>query len=196
MSLKHGLLGLLSSCPMTGYQLDKKFKETLRYFWQAKTSQIYRELDAMEQKGWLTSERVIQDEKPNKRVYSITEEGRTVFRSWLSSHEAENTMSIKSSFLMRIFFARETGKEQTLDLLRSFRGECLALNKDMDALKEDFDRWESACGGSDEVMYRKLTALYGEIIGRARLEWAEKCINTLEATSVNPLLGDFRGKLS
>jgi len=71
MSLKHGLLGLLNYGSMTGYELDKAFKDSLSFFWQAKNSQIYRELDAMERCGWLTSERVIQNQKPNKRVYSI-----------------------------------------------------------------------------------------------------------------------------
>ncbi len=84
MSLKHGMLGLLINGPRSGYDLDRVFKDSLAFFWPAKTSQIYRELDAMERKGWLTSERVIQSEKPNKRVYSITEEGRREFRDWLS----------------------------------------------------------------------------------------------------------------
>ena len=68
MSLKHGLLGLLNYSSMTGYELDKAFKVSLSFFWQAKTSQIYRELDAMETNGWLSSQRIIQSEKPNKRV--------------------------------------------------------------------------------------------------------------------------------
>ncbi|MDR2589569.1 MAG: PadR family transcriptional regulator, partial [Oscillospiraceae bacterium] len=89
MSLKHGLLGLLNyDGPMTGYDLDKEFKRSLGYFWYAKQQQIYRELDEMEIKGWLTSERVIQNEKPNKRVYSITEDGKTEFVDWLNSPES------------------------------------------------------------------------------------------------------------
>ena len=56
MSLKHGLLGLLNYGSMTGYELNKVFRDSLSFFWQAKTSQIYRELDAMERCGWLTSD--------------------------------------------------------------------------------------------------------------------------------------------
>ena len=181
MSLKHGLLGLLNYYPMTGYQLDKKFKETLGYFWQAKASQIYRELDAMEQNGWLTSERVIQDSKPNKRVYSITAEGRAEFVDWLSLPETytNNAMHIKSAFLMRVFFSGETNKEQALDLLRSFRDVCLGLNMEMAAVKEDFVQYELIYG-SEETVYRKFTALYGEMMYRAKLEWVESCIAVIE----------------
>ncbi|MDR0221438.1 MAG: PadR family transcriptional regulator, partial [Lachnospiraceae bacterium] len=84
MSLKHGLLGLLSYGRMTGYELDKAFKDSLNFFWQAQTSQIYRELKAMEKAGWLTSEIVFQTSKPNKKLYAITDSGRLEFHRWIA----------------------------------------------------------------------------------------------------------------
>lgn len=35
MSLKHGLLGLLNYGNMTGYDIDRTFKDSLFLFWQA-----------------------------------------------------------------------------------------------------------------------------------------------------------------
>jgi len=67
MSLRFGLLGSLCQESMTGYELDKEFKESLGYIWYAGTSQIYSELDKMEQDGWLSSERVMQGEKTQSR---------------------------------------------------------------------------------------------------------------------------------
>ena len=181
VSLRHGLLGLLNYCPMTGYQLDKKFKETLGHFWHAKASQIYRELDTMEQNGWLTSERVIQDEKPNKRVYSITVKGKAEFMCWLQSFESytKNAMPAKSAFLMQVFFAGAIDKEQALGLLHSFRDVCRNFNTEMDAVKEEFARY-ALDRDFEEFMYQSFTALYGEMMGRTRLEWVEKCIAVLE----------------
>ena len=73
----------------------------------------------MEQKGWLTSERVMQEEKPNKRVYTITAKGRAEFFDWLSSPGADmkNATRVKSAFFMRLFFAKETSREKALELL-------------------------------------------------------------------------------
>ena len=183
MSLKHGLLGLLNYEPMTGYELDKLFNESLGYFWQAKGSQIYRELDAMEQSGWLTSERVIQDEKPNKRVYSITDNGKAEFMDWLLSPEAdiEKSMQVRNAFLMRVFFAGETGKGLALKLLHSYREVCFVRIKEIDEVMAMSDEEMSAGGGYEyALIYWRLTALFGEIISKARLEWVEKAITILE----------------
>jgi DNA-binding PadR family transcriptional regulator len=186
MSLKHGLLGLLSYQPMTGYDLDKEFKESLGYFWQAKPQQIYRELDDAEKKGWLTSERIIQEEKPNKRVYSITENGKAEFMDWLSSPKSymKNALQQKSEILMRVFFGAETDEKVTLDLLRAYREECLAKIREMEEVKTELaqDGYEQP---ANVVKYWGLTVLSFEILSKARLEWVEQSIAILENSAVN-----------
>lgn len=46
--LKHGILGLLNYQDMTGYEINTVFRDSLCYFWNAQTSQIYRELQTLE----------------------------------------------------------------------------------------------------------------------------------------------------
>ena len=181
MSLKHGLLGLLNYQPMTGYELDKEFSRTLGHFWQASGSQIYFELDAMESKGWLESERIMQEERPNKRVYSITPEGKTELVKWLSMPPSNKKQSSRqrSTLLMRVFFGGEVDKRITLELLRAFRNECLDAIGRMEGIDEELARYEQE-QGPDAIRYWKLTAECGEIMIKARLEWAEKAIATLE----------------
>jgi len=175
MSLKHGLMGLLSQKPMTGYDLDKEFNASLGYFWPAQYSQIYAELDKMEKKGWLASQRVVQEDKPNKRVYTMTAEGKVEFMDWLSTPEADmkNSFSIKSAFLIRLFFANNTGKGQVLDMLRTFQEVCNSRRVEYDKAKESIIE----DGDND---YVKLTVLYGEMMNQTRLAWAEKAIAHIE----------------
>lgn len=183
MSLRHGLLGLLSYESMTGYDLNKDFNDSLGHFWQAKASQIYRELDAMEHSGWLTSERVIQDEKPNKRVYSITEAGRAEFLRWLATLDPlANTPRTKNAFMMRIFFGGELSTEQTLKLLHSGRELVLDHVRQMEAIINNFDAgvYDGYNDDPNKVKYWKLTALSGEIMSKANLEWLDKAIAILE----------------
>ncbi len=183
MSLKHGLLGLLNYGSMTGYELDKTFKDSLGFFWQAKTSQIYRELDAMERSGWLTSEWIIQSEKPNKRVYTITDKGKEELARWLSAPEsdvADAAMRTKSAFLMRVFFAGETSVERALEMLRAYRKQCLEHSLGMNAAWDAIPSYEASVNDAGKTQYWKIAALYGDAYFRAGLEWADKAIALLE----------------
>jgi len=173
MSLKHGLMGLLSQKPMTGYDLDKEFNASLGFFWPAQYSQIYAELDKMEKKGWLASQRVVQEDKPNKRVYSLTTEGKAEFIDWLSTTEADlkTSFSIKSGFLMRLFFAGNSSKVQILDMMRALQKLCYDRRIVFETIKQ---------GIADDGDYVKLTALYGEMANETRLAWVEKAIAHIE----------------
>jgi len=185
MSLRHGLLGLLNYEPTTGYELTKFFNESLGHFWQAKASQIYRELDAMEQNGWLVSERVIQDEKPNKRVYSVTEEGKAEFMNWLIDFDPHKPATGKgNAFLMRIFFGGELNSDSTLKLLHIVKEWSLKGNEQLKTIVSEVDAMvDEEKGFENNAKYWKLTALYGEILNKANIEWAEKAIKILEEKS-------------
>jgi DNA-binding PadR family transcriptional regulator len=182
MPLKHGLLGLLNYGGMTGYELDKAFNASLGFFWQGQMSQIYRELNAMERSGWLTSERVIQDERPNKKVYRITDSGKTELQNWLAAPEADisDAMRIRSAFLMRVFFAGETDVEQAVKLLAAFRDECLKALADIDAVANDIAMYDKMVSSEERTRYWKIASAFGESYYRAEIEWANKAIADLE----------------
>lgn len=182
MSLKHGLLGLLNYGPMTGYELDKAFKASLSFFWQAKASQIYRELGAMEQNGWLTSKRIVQTEKPNKRVYTITASGKEELMDWLSLPDSSiaDAMCVKSAFLMRLFFAGETSIDKSLDMLRSYREKCLESRRSLSAAHTATAEYGAVVDDEKKVKFWELSILYGEAFYGASLDWAEKAIAILE----------------
>jgi len=166
---------------MTGYQLSKDFNESYKYIWYANSSQIYNELCKMEQDGWLTSKRVIQDEKPNKRVYSITEKGRSELLSWLSTPATDvmSTITSKSAFLLRVLFAGYTSKESSLTLLHSFRDLYLSHKTTQSNIREAITQDELEYD-KEIAMYWKIVALHGEIMNEARLKWVEQAIKIVE----------------
>jgi len=169
---------------MTGYEMVKEFDESLAYFWHATSQQIYKELDTMEKTGWLISERIMQTEKPNKRVYSITEQGKKALVDWVSKPEEGITkfMQGKNPFLMRLAFAGEGSDESALKMLYDFRSQYLSFADKMNDL--DIDEMiaeDEAKLGSKVMKYWKIVALHGEYIRKARLEWVEKAISILES---------------
>ena len=181
MSLRYGLLGLINITPTTGYELDKEFKESLKYIWHAKSSQIYAELDNMERRGWLASERVIQEDKPNKRVYSITEQGREELMTWMMSYEddVQNSLTGKNAFLFRVLLAGSLSNEQALKLLNLFREVCLARKSTQADIRGLIDQ-DKEKYGSEQAHFFELVALHGEMMNQTRLAWIEKAINIVE----------------
>ncbi len=85
MSLRFALLALLSSRPMTGYDLSKHFSQSVAHVWHAPDSQIYPELNRMERDGLLEAAQVPWGPKGTKKEYHVTDEGLEAFRRWIDS---------------------------------------------------------------------------------------------------------------
>jgi len=102
MDVKTMLLGFLMSRSMTGYELKKKFSISFSFFSGLSYGSIYPALKNMEKEGWLTLEVEIQDGSPNRKVYTITDEGRKVFLENLRAPFSLDRP--KDAFLARLFF--------------------------------------------------------------------------------------------
>ena len=83
MSLDYAILGFLNYQPCSGYDLKKLFDTSVRHFWQADQSQIYRTLARLLEQGLAEQEIIEQDDRPDRKVYHITGPGRQALRNWL-----------------------------------------------------------------------------------------------------------------
>lgn len=100
-TLGHALLGLLVRQPLTGYDLAARMRHPIGYFWTARHSQIYPELQRLSEDGLVVSE-VIDGPGPRPtRRYRITATGRTALRSWITS--PIDLEPSRSEFLLRVY---------------------------------------------------------------------------------------------
>lgn len=181
MSLKHGILGLLNYSSMTGYELDKVFKDSLAFFWTAQTTQVYRELSQMEKNGWVQSETVIQTDRPNKKIYSITKLGRQELVQWLENPELEQEISTKSAFLMRVFFGGELSLAQNIETLERYRGYVAEALKGMERVSLNVESYQKEDGlPANKTIYWRATVLFGQYYMEACLRWVEEVIDLLK----------------
>ncbi|MEA2022110.1 MAG: PadR family transcriptional regulator, partial [Candidatus Caldatribacteriota bacterium] len=123
MSLGNSLLGLLSDRPMTGYDLKRIFDDTIGFFWAAQMSQIYRELNKLEEKGLVKSEVEPQEKRPDRKVYQLTKEGRETFLSWLNRFPNQLSQTSRSRFLMRIFFSSRIKLDELAFQIKRYKKE-------------------------------------------------------------------------
>jgi DNA-binding PadR family transcriptional regulator len=182
MSLKYGLLGLLNYRKMSGYDLDKVFKDSLAFFWQGQTSQIYRELSAMEKSGWITSEIEFQTDRPNKKWYALTPRGKREFMNWLASPEgaAEDLLHVRSSFLMRLFFAGELPPEHTEVMLQNVRDACAKALEDMTTVPGNVDKYQNMMPDRERAGYWRMVMFFGESYYKAIAQWADSMLSLLK----------------
>ena len=115
--LKYILLGFLNYQPMTGYDLKRSIDGSTEHFWHAYHSQIYTTLRKMEQDGLVTSLIDDSDEKLERRIYQITEQGKSKLKQWLGKPLTELPPS-KDSLLVRLFFSGSRDPREVVNELR------------------------------------------------------------------------------
>lgn len=114
MSLEHAILGFLNYRPYSGYDLKKIFDTSVRHFWPADQSQIYRTLSRMHDKGWMEIEVIHQEDRPDRKLYHITQAGREELRRWLLTPlpPEEN----RSADMIQVFFVAQLSDEEILGI--------------------------------------------------------------------------------
>jgi DNA-binding PadR family transcriptional regulator len=100
-TLGYALLGLLAYESLSGYDLARRLKKPVGFFWPARHSQIYPELGLLEAEGLVTFRVVEQPDRPDKKVYEITEGGRAAMRAWVSSPLPQST--VRDELVLRAF---------------------------------------------------------------------------------------------
>ncbi|MEV6771935.1 PadR family transcriptional regulator [Nocardia sp. NPDC051030] len=84
MALEHALLVSLTERASSGYDLARRFDKSIGFFWNATHQQIYRVLKRMEEQGWVTAEAVLQEGRPDKKVYTVSDAGRGELTRWIA----------------------------------------------------------------------------------------------------------------
>lgn len=131
MSLRHAVLGFLQYGPRTGYELKSMFDSSIQHFWPAQQSHIYGALASLTKEGWASYELVIQTERPNRKVYSMTDAGRDELRRWLAIPEIDRQM--RTPFLIQMFFS---GGMSDREILTAMEARAKELRKLIDEYSE------------------------------------------------------------
>jgi DNA-binding PadR family transcriptional regulator len=100
-TLGYALLGLLARRELSGYDLARRMRHPVGYFWQARHSQIYPELARLEAQGLVVHHVVAQHDRPDKKVYALTAAGRESLRAWVTS--AMDEPAVRDELVLRAY---------------------------------------------------------------------------------------------
>lgn len=181
MSLQYAILGLLSYRSMTGYDLKKMFDDSINNFWAASLSQIYRELGTLENKGHLTSVIEKQNDRPDKRIYNITDTGKEAFRDWITNFPQKLSKEKRDEFTLRIFFGSNLSREELIVQFRRFLEETREYQAKVEYFNRISDRYVSEMKlFHGEDIYWKFILRRAALNLETSAKWAEECIGELE----------------
>ncbi len=124
MSIQHAILGFLSWRPLTGYDLKKLFAESEFFYWSGNSNQIYRTLVQLHKEGLVTREVEHQQSYPDRKVYTLTDEGRAALRAWASS--APERPELRHTFLVQLAWADQLSPQELDALLHAYEGQVRA----------------------------------------------------------------------
>lgn len=166
------ILGMLTFGAKSGYDLSKMVTKSIGHFFSPAKSQIYSELRRLVGLGFADVEHVNQTVRPNKRLYSITPEGRRELKTWLETSEVEPE-SIKSPFLLKMFFGALISREVLISQVKQAHEQAQEELQALEAVQAQIK-------DQPEFLYPNLVLRFGLAHNRASVSWTAQVLEELE----------------
>ncbi|RLC67787.1 MAG: hypothetical protein DRI48_01365 [Chloroflexi bacterium] len=169
MNFRYFVLGLLAQQPMSGYDI-KRFLESLDWLIGSPSfGSVYPALHALLEEKLVTVNAVQNEDKPPRKVYSITEAGRRALEEWIVQ-SMEPGGSLKD-FLMRLMLASNLSPTGLIGYLRQRRSQVADHCADL----------ERVAGAQDEAigLGQRLAFDYGLAAATAELDWLDRTLESL-----------------
>ncbi len=116
MDVRTICLGLLSEADHSGYEIKKVLEEgPLGHFVDASFGSIYPALTRMAEEGLVEFRTETQESRPDKKTYSITEDGRAAFREAVEGPIAPDRH--RSDFMFVLMFAHELSPARMTEVI-------------------------------------------------------------------------------
>ncbi|MGW4718105.1 PadR family transcriptional regulator [Nocardia sp. NPDC004260] len=182
MALEHALLVSLTERAGSGYELARRFDKSIGYFWSATHQQIYRVLKRMEESGWVDGETVIQEGRPDKKVYSVSETGRAELARWIAepsdSATPRNELAVK---IRAAAYGDITALRAEVARHRDQHAQRLELYRHIE--KHDFPAPERLAG---TALHQYLVLRAGVRVEAGFVEWCDEVLQALHPRATAP----------
>lgn len=173
MSLRYAALGLLAQQPGSGYDLLKRFENSMANVWPATQSQLYGELNKLADTGLIE----VTDIGPRgRKEYRVTRAGRDELRRWLTN--PHDDPPFRSAGLLRVFLLGEMPASQA-------RAYVVALGEHAEANRERYQQMRDSIDwdDSDDDFYGRAALEFGIRSQGMEAEWARWLVKEIDRRS-------------
>lgn len=168
-NLGFAILGLLARRASTGYEVAQRMRQPIGYFWTARHSQIYPELNRLDAAGLVEHEVVDgAGPRPTKR-YRITPAGRDALAAWVVGDlEPQPVRDLEVLRLWSVWTVDPAAADDLVGRLEATHRS--ALDRYLEELAEISDD-PGARDPSDPLFASRITLEGGIRSQRTALEW-------------------------
>jgi DNA-binding PadR family transcriptional regulator len=167
MSIRKAILGLLSERSLHGYELRAAYQDDLVPHSSLNIGQVYTTLDRLERDGCVSHALVAQMERPDKKVYELTEKGREELRTWLAT-PASIGLDLRNEAFLKIGLARRLDHLDAAAVVATERRACFERLAEVSRAKAQAEKDGDPLA---KIMLLELAELRLE----AFAHWLERC---------------------
>jgi DNA-binding PadR family transcriptional regulator len=181
LALRHAVLAALLDGELSGYQLAKLFDINISNYWHALPQQLYGELAKLESAGLVAGREVVQQGRPNKRVYTLTEAGRTAIAEFIAGPSKPSF--VRDDLLVKVQAAEAGDPAKLIVQLEERAAEARGKIQQFDSMHK------RARGSLDEETFLAtaprigdyLVGIRGKTFEQGTLEWCNRAIEVLRS---------------
>jgi PadR family transcriptional regulator AphA len=170
------VLGLLAwSGESSGYELHKRAGRSVGFIWAPARSQLYAVLRRLGEAELVRGRHVEQADRPDKRMFSITDAGMAALREWLDRVDPIEPED-RDGVLLKVFFGAfgdpNAGRRQLLD-----------YRERVEQRLATYHEIERTFQGEAEAVPRRQSLRLGIALMQASLDWSDETLEAMEATA-------------
>lgn len=173
------LLGALMEKPMNAYEMKKNMEaRNIKAWVKISSPSIYKNLVALNRKGYLDDEIVKEGEMPEKTIYSINEKGRNYFLSMMDKYSNEPER-IYIDFVAFVANLRNVDPKMGLEMIQNLRSN---LSKEREYIQFNIEakkEFVPFCAISILELYDKMYSLFSEWAGEIADDFAQKAASDI-----------------
>jgi len=165
MDVRTICLGILSRGEATGYEIKKLFEDDgYRYFVEASFGSIYPALNRLTEEGLVSVREEAQVKRPDRKVYSITDNGRRAFAESLLEPLPEDRY--RSPFLFAMLFCDQLPQADVLRMFDHYIAQA-------EVRLAQLNREKASCSRGETFVRDYGRAMYAAMLGYLRRRRSE-----------------------
>jgi PadR family transcriptional regulator, regulatory protein AphA len=176
--MENVVLGLLIIQSLTLYELNQAFKQGISMFYSASYGSLQIAVKNLLGKGMIIFEERV-DKGRNKKIYSITEQGKIAFYRWMREEIPANKLEVTA--LSKVYFlGLLQGAEQKEQVLNEILSMIQLVQGELSEMEDALSRVEISEPYREIYTYQLKTLDYGRKAHAFAREWFQGLLDELE----------------